>query len=524
MLKHYNKNSNSLREKTYSRKISCFSIAGACCKLFGVCLLLLTSLLVNPATTSAYAFDSAPDDGGTGNTGNTGSNTGSSTITSTINIAFTPESGGASLTPISADGASAKYSIKATVGVENSGGYTVYLGSNKSELTGKNTGATINGVTSSATYEELPLNTWGYNAEEGETPGTTFSKVPTNNRGDVIASNNSANIKTDEKTFTLSFAAHIGNDKPADTYENEITLSVVSSPLEVVGLKGIAAMQEMTSEICAASELGDTKQLVDLRDNKSYWVKKMPDNGCWMVQNLDLDLGSSWPDARLSDYTVASTTYKPVATANSVTSTTIDSSSTSTRSWSLGDYVITKPIDNSGCGNAKNSFANCAAQFTSVSSKTAATDASFYSDNGKVVIVGNKYDAHYLVGNHYQWNTATAGTGGVITSGQASGSICPKGWTLPASAGQTSYATLFAADNIGTSVAKIVEFPYFFVRAGYVNRSIGYLLANAGSDGNYWTTTPSGNSSAFNLNFNSIVAVSTNYYRYGGLSVRCIAR
>ena len=269
------------------RKVNSFGIASC------VGLLALGLLAANPiAGNAVYAFDSAPDDGGTGNAG---SNTDSSTITSSVNIAFTPESGSASLTPISADGASARYSIKATVGVENSGGYTVYLGSNKSELTGKNTGATINGVTSSSAYEELPLNSWGYNAIEGETAGTTFSKVPTNNRGDVIASNNSTNIKEDSKTFTLSFAAHIGNDKPADTYENEITLSVVSSPLEVTNAFGVRYMQDFVAGAngtCSEVEVGTTAQLIDKRDGKYYWVAKLVDNNCWMVQNLDLDLGT----------------------------------------------------------------------------------------------------------------------------------------------------------------------------------------------------------------------------------------
>ena len=42
------------------------------------------------------------------------------------------------------------------------------------------------------------------------------------------------------------------------------------------------------------------------------------------------------------------------------------------------------------------------------------------------------YDAHFLAGNYYQWNTATAGTGATTTSMMnASGSICPRGRQLP---------------------------------------------------------------------------------------------
>jgi uncharacterized protein (TIGR02145 family) len=492
----------------------------------GVGLLLLAFLLVKPlGSLSASALEGEEEGSGVSmEIGEPAEQ--AETLISTVNIAFTPESGSTSLTPISANGASARYSIKATVGVENSGGYTVYLGSNKSELTGRNSGATINGVTSSSTYEELPLNTWGYNAIEGETPGTTFSKVPTNNRGDIIASNNSTNIKEDNRTFTLSFAAHIGNDKPADTYENEITLSVVSSPLEVVGLKGIAAMQEMTPEVCAASELGDTKQLVDLRDNRSYWVKKMPDNGCWMVQNLDLDLGSSWPDARLSDYTVASTTYKPTATQSKHAS--VDTSQINTRSWNFGEWVVNNPTVSSSCGLGKNDLTTCAAQFVNVSNMKPSNDPEFYKKNGKTV-VGNVYDAHYLVGNHYAWNTATAGTGATITNGQASGSICPKGWKLPTSNSSVSgsFGGLLAVENIGKNVAKLTGDGYFFVRGGGIYQEKGLLFGYGGDYGVYWSSTPySTSTNAFDLYFSStnIVEPSSNYYRNNGYSVRCVAR
>ncbi len=482
-------------------------------------LLLLTFLLINPATTSVYAFDSTPDDSGTGNTG---SDSGSSTITSTVNISFTPESESASLTPISADGASARYSIKATVGVENSGGYTVYLGSNKSELTGRNSGATINGVNSSATYEELPLNTWGYNAIEGETPGTTFSKVPTNNRGDVITSNNSTNIKENNKTFTLSFAAHIGNDKPADTYENEITLSVVSSPLEITNDFGITTMQEMTSTVCSnAKDLDEdgeiSAQLEDVRDGKYYWVNKLADGKCWMTQNLDLDLSTGV--ALTPEDSDVSVSWTPgYTTATSTSSSTISTSNTSQRSWSLGDVRITSPTVSSDCGYPKNNALQCPSQFTAYGTPTSA--------NGEI-------DAHYILGNHYAWNAATAGTGGTITSGQASGSICPKGWRLPESNSSAagSFGSLLNAYSIvndGTNaVAALTNEPLYFIRGGYVSQDTSNLFRNAGTSGVYWSSTPhSTSASAYRLRFSGVSSISPsdNYYRYVGYSVRCIGR
>ncbi len=477
-------------------------------------LLFLTFLLINPTTTPAYAYyDGAPDDSGTGNTS---SDANPSTITSSVNIAFTPESGSASLTPISADGASAKYSIKATIGVENSGGYTVYLGSNKSELTGKNTGATINGVTSSVTYEELPLNSWGYNAIEGETAGTTFSKVPTNNRGDVIASNNSTNIKEDNKTFTLSFAAHIGNDKPADTYENEITLSVVSSPLEVTGLTALATMQEMTSAVCEASEVGDEAQLKDIRDGKYYWVAKLADGKCWMTQNLDLDLSTSVA-LTPTDSDITTNWTPGYTTATVANSSTILADNTGQRSWSLGNYYIKVPNNTTSCGSKKTSLADCTAYFTTLVTPSSA--------DGDV-------NAHYLVGNYYQWNAATAGTGGAITGGQANGSICPKGWKLPESNGAAvgSFGGLIGTYSITTgntaSMSKLVSAPLYFVKSGVVDQTVN-LLNGAGYEGNYWSSTPNSNvASAYDLTFSSTSSINASYSatRRYGISVRCIAR
>jgi len=60
---------------------------------------------------------------------------------------------------------------------------------------------------------------------------------------------------------------------------------------EVKELLTIETMQEMTADVCAVSQEGDSKQLVDERDGKKYWVTKLKDGQCWMTQNLDYDGG-----------------------------------------------------------------------------------------------------------------------------------------------------------------------------------------------------------------------------------------
>lgn len=484
-----------------SRNIN-FNFAG---KVSCLLLLLFAFFVVNPVVDVVHAEE--------GVASGTGASAREATISS-VSFSFGEPIGVTSLTPITSDGASAKYSVQATINIQNSGGYVVYLGSNKSELTGKNSGATINSVTSSTAYEGLPMNTWGYNAVEGEVAEDSFSTMPANVRGIVLGENTSTNIQSESRTFTLSFAAHVGNDKPADTYENEVTMSVVSAPLEIANVFGIETMQEMTPMVCSAASVGDTAQLKDVRDGKYYWVAKLADDNCWMTQNLDLDLSTSvalMPE----DSDVMSSWTPGFTTVTRVTTGTINSGSQiETRSWSLGDYRIKDPTISNSCGSGKNDLSQCATQFTAYATP---------------ITANNDELAHYIVGNHYQWNAATAGTGGTITSGQAASSICPKGWKLPESNAITagSFGGLVNAYNIGTDVAKLTSSPLYFVRGGVAYQTAVTLFDVAGNYGVYWSSTPTSMTGpAYDLSFgvtdNLVPSSSSN--RYDGNSVRCVAR
>ncbi len=80
--------------------------------------------------------------------------------TSTVAITFNPTSASGAMTPIDGSGAKAKVDVKATVRVQNSGGYAVYVGSNSSQL--NNGSNVIDPVVSTTTYANLPVNKWGY--------------------------------------------------------------------------------------------------------------------------------------------------------------------------------------------------------------------------------------------------------------------------------------------------------------------------------------------------------------------------
>ena len=311
-----------------------------------------------------------------------------------------------------------------------------------------------------------------------------------------------------------------------------VTLPDIATPPRL--MSEISSMQEMTPEFCASVTMdspGNTARLKDERDGKYYWVAKLADGNCWMTQNLELDLSTSAPlTSELSDVT---NSWTP--TSNTYTSAQSgDGNNTTAQSYNLGKYVWKTPNSTGSCsGLGVYDFSNskCQSYWQDVSSWTSMTE---YRTDGVTYDANTQtYDAHYLAGNYYSWEAATAGTGHSYTysGSQAPDSICPKGFELPTSGdsfdstpgsfynllnqyGLTSGST--SGDN------NIVKTPLFFVRSGYVFPTL--YLGEAGFRGRYWSSVASSSSGAYTLYFNSSnVDPSFSEYRYEGLSVRCVA-
>lgn len=479
-------------------------VGGASCLV----LLLLTFLSINPATSlSAFAEESTTDEAGIPAT--------QEDIPSTIGISFAPAAGSTSLSPTTATGQSAQINVLATVNVQNSGGYSVYLKSDTQNLVGqKDSDNVIQGATVAKTYNAMDVNTWGYYAGEGSSvpEGATYKAISVSGNGDRIAENGNSKIKTDTKNIMLSFAAKINDEMPADTYQNTVTMSVVSSPLQIT-LTDITNMQDMTSSICEASAMYETKQLRDTRDGKFYWVTKLADNNCWMTQNLDLDLSTS---AALTpaDSDVKEDWTPSFDTATEVNDSTILADNTGTRSWSLGNVRITNPTEADSCGSSKAGAIDCLNQFEAYTTP---------------VTANKDEDAHYIIGNHYQWNAAIAGTSEeveAVAGERASESICPRGWSLPSSMPSGGeLTTLVNALGIGTNIDKITSAPFYAVRGGDVQQD-KYLFQRAGDYGAYWSSTIRDDHRAYLLTFHNPRYLHTaDFWGWSaGLSVRCIAR
>ena len=433
-----------------------------------------------------------------------------------------------------ANGATTTATANVTVATTNSAGYSLYLyAESGNNLVAQNPATTevVTATASSATLDGLANNTWGYNLGTA-TPGTgtTYAAVPTDGTTPVQTKDTSSTNAAND-TYTLALGAKVDTTIPSGTYTGALTVAVVAEAKGISNLTELTYMQDMTPEICANSNENDTTRLIDSRDGKYYWVAKLKDGNCWMTQNLALDLSVDTP-LTPGDSDVTSSWTPEWDTQTDATVGILDE--TATLSWNLGEYVSASPLHGATCqltyGDRQPSPASCES-FLDVLSMSPMTSIS----SGGDIVSGQSYDAHYLIGNYYQWSAATAGTGDSLTYTDASGSICPKGWHLPTSNNTKSGSFGYLINTYGyTTGDLLVLFPLYFVDAGFILVSpdssspqvrvpdpVGFFYDN---EGFYWSSNAHSNSYAYGLYFNSGGVYSSNdESRYLGFSVRCLA-
>ena len=328
------------------------------------------------------------------------------------------------------------------------------------------------------------------------------------------------------------------------------------------GVTTYYAMQAMSADICnyvetpSASGTHLETQLVDLRDGNLYYITKAATGTCWMTQNLDLDLTTSGLDSRLSDigylaYTPAATDASSPEDNDTITYwnasyTRADSISprvplatedydpdvslgTTATSWTTRSLDYGKKYLASGCGAT--SVDDCWETNSSYPSKLTTTAPS----------VGGE---HYSIGNYYQANAVYADTTRRTnpndgTSYNATNSICPAGWRLPATASTTTdeddvaalaktYGYNYASESYDSTGKSILSAPFYFVRAGYVVLSTTETnqLKNITARSYYLTSTLHNTS-----NSPYVVKIQRTGFQTGStlasyhyVSVRCVAR
>ncbi len=492
------------------------------------------------------------------------------------------------------DANAAKYYYRTIIAnISNAGAYTLSVqGANQNLISGE--GHTIPAVTSATTLAEMPANHWGYSLSS-ETPSgnTVFSVIPTGAPSPFYSEGNGSGTINDTKQFYVAFAAKVNKQQPAGTYTNRVVVSAVAQPGQVATFSGITTMQQMQPSICKAANTNDTARLRDERDGRFYWVTKLADGNCWMSQNLHLNLSAgSALNSSTSDLNPTSTSsWTPAYSTTNTLSSYNSSQYQSQRSWTQGLYVLNTPTGAESCRDATLSASDCkTAGFVKVGNDwiyengiatnrttgginnvrfVASSDPNFFVNNGGYAIAVEKdssgrmrtdssgnplfktnssgyveFDAHYLVGNWYQWNAAIAGgdgannasTGILTNSATAPNSICPKNWKLPTSGADRdntsgSFNYLLKAYGVNSStvsstspVYDIAQKPLFFVRAGYIHS--GGTFNTTGMNGFVWSSRASSTAQSANFLFfgESSVTPTSNNWRSFGNPVRCVAR
>ena len=417
-----------------------------------------------------------------------------------------------------------------SVSTNSAAGYKVLLstaGSNNA-LTGPMVGESrtkIDAIEQNTTKANFPSNTWGYNLGNTSTitDTTVFSSVPISTAQTVIRETDMPS--TDN--YSLNFGAKVDNTLASGEYSNDIIVSAIANPRKAT-IADISTMQDMNSEICANTAEGYTKQLIDTRDNKSYWVAKLKDGDCWMTQNLALDLKA---DTTLTpedtDILSASSVITVGNNAGDLLPTTFNSGAHFSgshvdfddgASWSIENTLLATPVANLGCGYNVEYFGYQCPDYgllfidgtwspTFQAQQGVWTGAG--ANNGKTIYIAansssKTYDMHYLLGNYYTWWAAigTSDTSALQTSRYSQQSICPKGWRLPnGGSSDNDFTNLYNQYGLDPSLTGTVggnnynaaEAPFYLTRGGYIDNyshSGDYIsLDNFGQEGEYWSNS-----------------------------------
>ena len=462
------------------------------------------------------------------------------TLPSVVNLEIQP----------TAAGAVSSGSASLSISTNNETGYSLYLTTadddNALRSINPDTAQSIAHLTEeNVTVDNFSNNTWGYSLSQAAvTESTVYQSVPT-------TESSAPQIVTESPatdSLNLTFAAKVDSSLPSGIYMNTVTISVVTNPAAIPTLSQISDMQEMTPEICIKSAKNETARLKDTRDDKFYWVAKLADGNCWMTQNLDFNISedglttenglaaeSDLPDGMVWD---SASEEPPKATAAGGFLPM-----TGAVSLDPGDYVKSNPtaydqdchsVDDFGGSSCANAGWVNVGEDSGYAALTAIQVGQDSASDGtyEVPVLDEQkktYDAHYLVGNYYSFEAATAGTSANAASdSDAVGSICPKGWRLPSHGASDITNNDFYRLTIGTGITTGVALskaPYYFVPSGYLIAP--NAIQFAGSTGRYISATADSPalSSAYLLVFDSDDLdpndSSMSHIRY---SVRCLAR
>lgn len=448
----------------------------------------------------------------------------------TVTATFMDLVGTTSLRPGTLASSVGNFYVPIKIDVQDADLLSVSVKAANADLLGKrNLTNKINSIPDGAEYTiDQMENQWGYRWNLGDTIDDTaivgsspknYRQMPTDSTLLDTVSVSSSRNATVTKYLTLGFGVGVNGDMPADTYTNEVTVSVVATPLGMT-IFGITYMQDMTADICyntttpttntistsadinvgpngepytdlidtTGAHQGDSnyvpqKELIDKRDGKKYTVRKLADGNCWMVSNLEFDFvptASKDIATGITQQSAFSTTGTDTLTGEQLILTSADTDLHSITTWTpenaaklygdVGSKVYTTQRNAAVGNNVEGApsvnkgtpwYGDGSDGIRSFSSAAGYPDG-IYSTKTSVTPafgVANSGEPWQKFGNLYNWTAATLGSGTkVATNGSnAEDSICPRGWKLPDYTNKGSFQNLFTTYSISTNNAASVN-------------------------------------------------------------------
>ena len=367
---------------------------------------------------------------------------------------------------IAADNVGEFYTGTTTVKVvtNNATGYTLSMEDDDNDTALKNADYAGTQIDSITSNVTIDAtgSNFGVNKWGYSTDAAEFKPIPVSGSAAQIEK---TNAPTDETASTVTFGTKVNKDLAAGDYQDTVVFSVVANAI-VRDITKWNTLQDAAvhPEYCAATETGVTKTVTDSRDGSSYRIRKLADGNCWMIDDL------------------------------SIAGVTVTSADTDMES---GSYELPDALASGG---------------------------SYSTSQGYIWQNTGSFAGKYL----YNWHAATVSSVDVttITSGDASSSVCPKGWKLPSGGDANtnqSFAKLYAVSDYASSanMRSTTNGGPEFTLAGFWSN--GYNTQ--GSNGNYWSRTayPSNSNVAYYLYLDSsLVRPQRSGDKSNGFSVRCV--
>ena len=301
--------------------------------------------------------------------------------------------------------------------------------------------------------------------------------------------------------YAFSSWAITGGILENSNYQNTAYTVTGSATITLASQQVIVTIQNLSAANCTTT----ARPVFDTRDNTVYWVQKLPDDKCWMLDNMALDLTDSTIVDGLSN------------TNTNLDSTSLakfkDGSGTTSDRYPTAAYGTFGSIDSYSQPLTYMNEKNSVVMPPNATSSTNLMNGAYGFGQGKIGAYYNYCAAsvgYYCFGN---------GTSAGNTYSNSIYDVCPAGWRMPTGGSSGEYNALYTNAAINSNNATFRD----VLSTPLSGRFNGGMAANRGLSGIFWSSTGRNVMDAYGLHV-SAYSVSPNNFEHlnYGLSVRCL--